>query len=390
MTRTFDPRAKDEQSYPYGADRAVARALPQYYLRGGRSRSVKKAILKFAEAYNPEVLGFLMHGLCALWGREDGLVLECIAKARRRFRNQKDVFGRPYTGWTGYAAVLPALHAIPPVSGGTERKLECIVVDMLDDTIAAFEEFERDRDYGGAYLAFHNAWCPHFFRILGSRAVGRPALRDHILAKISSHWEAAPPLLEGYMRWTLLWGMEAGRKDDLLATWKRLLPMVVKSKFAAGYYRDERVKKSILSLLLFADPQGAGGSPERLAMLEEFAGEASAWCEALAGDKDAIEIAATLLASAPPALLLAHGIGWLWTMLQPADPNDLSSGTIKLLSQALYNASTCERPAGGLPDLYDEYARIVDRLVSLNDPAAESLRDAGKNPYEGDRGPSRR
>ena len=390
MAGAFDPRAKDEQSYPYGADRAVARALPQYYLRGGRSRGARKAILKFAEAYNPEVFGFLMHGLCALWGREDGLVLECITKARRRFRNQKDMFGRPYTDWTGYAAVLSALHAIPPVSGGTERRLERIVDDMLDYTIAAFGEFERNLDYGGAYLAFHNAWCPHFFRILGSRAAGRPALRDHIRAKIASHWEAAPALLEGYMRWTLHWGMEAGRKDDLLAVWKKLLPMVIKSKFAAGYYRDEVVKKSILSLLLFADPQGAGGSPERLAMLEEFAGEASSWCEALAGDKDAIEIVAALLASAPPALLLAHGIGWIWTMLQPADLNDLSSVTIKLLSQALYNASTCERPAGGLPDLYDEYAWIVDRLVSLNDPAAESLRDTGKNPYEGVRGPSRR
>ena len=390
MAGAFDPRAKDEQSYPYGADRAVARALPQYYLRGGRRRGARKAILKFAEAYNPEVFGFLMHGLCALWGREDGLVLECITKARRRFRNQKDIFGRPYTDWTGYAAVLSALHAIPPVSGGTERRLERIVDDMLDYTIAAFGEFERNLDYGGAYLAFHNAWCPHFFRILGSRAAGRPALRDHIRAKIASHWEAAPALLEGYMRWTLHWGMEAGRKDDLLAVWKKLLPMVIKSKFAAGYYRDEVVKKSILSLLLFADPQGAGGSPERLAMLEEFAGEASSWCEALAGDKDAIEIVAALLASAPPALLLAHGIGWIWTMLQPADLNDLSSVTIKLLSQALYNASTCERPAGGLPDLYDEYAWIVDRLVSLNDPAAESLRDTGKNPYEGVRGPSRR
>ena len=166
--------------------------------------------------------------------------------------------------------------------------------------------------------------------------------------------------------------------------------MVVESKFAAGYYRDEGVKKSIFSLLLFADPQDAGSNPERLDMLEEFADEASSWCEALAGNKDAIEITATLLSSAPPALLLAHGIGWIWTLLQPADLNGLSSGTIRLLSQALYNASTCERPVGGLPDLYDEYARIVDCLVSLNDPAAESLRDRGKNPYEGARGPSQR
>ena len=389
LASAIGPRIGDEASYIYGADRAVARALPHYHLRGGRSRGAKKAIRKFADAYNAEVLGRLMRGLCVLWGREDGLVLECIAKARRRFRNQKDAFGRPYTDWSGCAAVLPALHGAPTVSGGTGRRLDRIVDDMLDDTIAAFEEFEKNCDYEGTYMAFHNAWCPHFFRILESRTAGRPALRDHILAKIASRWEAAPPLLEGYMRWILLWGMEAGRKDDLLAAWKQLLPMVIRSKFAAGYYRDEGTKKSIFSMLLFADPQGTGGSPERLGMLDEFMDETSSWCEALAGNNAAIEIIATLMASAPPPLLLAHGIGWIWTLLQPADRNGLSRGTIKLLSRALYNASTCERPVGGLSDLHDKYAWVVDCLVSLNDPAAESLRDGGKNPYECARGPRR-
>lgn len=388
MANAFDPRAEDEQSYPYGADRAVARALPQYHLRGGRG--AKRAIRKFADAYNPEVLGLLMRALCALWGHEDGLVLECIAKARRRFRRRKDALGRPYTDWTGYAAVLPALHGVPPVGGGTGRRLDRIVDDMLDDTIVAFKEFEESRDYGGAYLAFHNTWCPFFFRILDSHVADRPALRDGALEKISAHWEAAPPLLEAYMRWTLLWGMEEGRKGDLLAAWEKLLPTVLGSKFATGYYRDEAVKKSILSLLLFVDPSGVGASPERLGMLEGFADGASAWCEAFAGRKGAIEIAASILGSAPPALLLEHGIGWLWTLLQPADLSSLSGPTVKLLSQLLHDASTCERPSGGLPDLYDKYAWLVDRMVALNDPAAESLRDGGENPYEDARGPRRR
>lgn len=383
----FDPRAEDKQLHPYGADRAVARALPYYHLRGGRG--AKKAIRRFADAYNAEVLGNLMHGIRALWGHEDGLALECIEKARRRFCGQKDAFGRPYTDWAGYAAVLPALHGVPSVGGGTGRRLDRIVDGMLDDTIEAFKGFERSLDYGGMHLAFHNAWCPRFFRILDSYAAGRPKLCNAILAKIASHWEAAPPLLEAYMRWTLLSGAVAGRKDRLLATWKKILPMVAKSKFAAGY-RNEAVKKSILSLLLFVDPSGVGASPERLGMLGEFADGASAWCEAFAGRKDAIEIAASILDSASPTLLLEHGIGWLWTLLQPADLSGLSGHTVKLLSQLLHDASTCERPSGGLPDLRDKYAWLVDSMVALNDPAAESLRDGGENPYEDVRGPRRR
>ena len=390
MASAFDPQIRNEQTYQCGADRAVARSLPHCYLRGGRRRGAKKAILKFAGAYNPEVLGFLMRALCALWDREDKLALECVERVRRRCLNRKDPLGRLYTDWEGYAAALPALHDVPPLSGGAERRLGRIVDGMLDDTIAAFKKFEADRDYGGAYPTFHDDWCPSFFRALESYAAGRPEFRDDTLARIISQWEAAPRLLENYMRWTLLWGMEAGRREDLLAAWKKLLPAVIRPNFVTGHYRDRRVKKSILALLVFADPHGASNSAKRSSMLVGFEDEASSWCEALVGNKDAIEVIASLLVSAPSALLLAHGIGWIWTMLQPAVRNGLSSNTIRLLSQVLYKASTCERPACGLPNLYDKYAWLVDYLVALNDPVAESLKDAGKNPYEGARAPRRR
>lgn len=390
MANALDPRIGDGQLYPYGADRAVARALPYYCLRCGGSRGARKAVRRFAEARNAEVLGLLMRGLCVLWSREDGLVLECIAMAGRRFRRRKDALGRPYTDWEGYAAVLPALRRPPSLDSGTERRLGRIVDCMLDDTIAAFKEFEANHDYGGSSPSFLENWCPSFFRILESYAAGRPLFRDAALAKITTHWETAPRLLESYMRWTLAWGMEAGRKESLLAVWKKLLPVVIKSNFATGRYRSRRVKKSILGLLVFVDPYVASGGAERSEMLVGFEDEAYSWCKAFAGSGDAIEVIASLLVSAPPALLLAHGIAWLWQMLQPASRSALSGHTIRLLSQVLCNASACERPAGGLPDLYDKYEWLVGYLVTLNDPAAESLKDGGENPYEGARGPRRR
>ena len=381
LANMLDPLSEDESSYPYGANRAVARALPHCYLRDGGSRGTKKAIRKFADAYNAEVLGFLMGGLRALWSHDDGLVLECITKARRRSRNKKNWFGHPYTDWKLYAAVLPALHNIPLTGRGTEQRLDHMVDDMLDDTIAAFKGFEKNRDYGGAYLSFHNAWCPNFFKVLESYTAARPKSRDAVLAKIASHWEAAPPLLETFMRWTLYWGINEGRKKDLLSVWKHLLPAVINSKFATGYYRDDHVKKSILALLIFADPQITGGHPNRLDMLDRFTDETSSWCVALAGNKHAIEAIASLLDSASPTLLLVHGIGWLWQVLQSADGGTLSDATITMLSHLLHRATTCKRPDCALPDLHDNYAWLVDYLVTLNDPVAEALKDEGKNPY---------
>ena len=381
MANAIDPRSRDESSYPYGADRAIARALPRYYLRCGRNRSARKAINKFADAYNAEVLGYLMRGLRSLWGHDDRLVLECVAKVRRRSRGKRGYFGHPYTDWAGYAAALPALYDAPPANGGTERRLRGMVDDMLDDTIAAFRDFEDDRDYGGAYASFHNAWCPGFFRILESHIAGRPEIRDGILGKVVTHWESAPPLLESYMRWTTLWGMEAGRKEQLLHIWKKLLPAVINSKFATGYYRDERTKKSILALLIFADPPKAAGDEGRFEVVEGLAAEISSWCTALAGNRDTVEAVASLLADAPPALLLSRGIDWLWQVLQPADKSRLSGGTVRMLSHLLHRASACKRPDGALPDHRAKYAWLVDCLVALNDPVAESLKDEGKNPY---------
>lgn len=381
MADMIDPRNRDESSYPYGADRAIARALPRYYLRCGRSRSARKAINKFTGAYNPEVLGYLMHGLRSLWGHDDRLVLECIAKVRRRSRGKRDYFGHPYTDWTGYAAALPALHDALPVNGGTERRIRGMVDDMLDDTIAAFKDFEDDRDYGRTYASFHSAWCPGFFRILESHIAGRPELRDDILGKVVTHWELAPPLLESYMRWTIHWSMGAGRKEQLLHIWKKLLPSVIKSKFATRYYRDERTKKSILALLIFADAPKAADDEGRFEVVEGLAAEISLWCVAFAGRKDAVEAVASLLADAPPALLLLRGIGWLWQVLQQADASGLSGATVKMVSQLLYKASTRERPDGVLPDHRAKYAWLVDCLVTLNDPVAESIKDEGKNPY---------
>ena len=386
----LDPLGEDESSYPYGADRAIARALPHCYIRDGHRRGTKRAIRKFADAYNAEVLGFLMGGLRAVWSHDDGLVLECITKARRRSRNKKDWLGHPYTDWRLYAAVLPVLHNIPPTSRDAEQKLNRMVDDMLDDTIAAFKGFEKDRDYGGAYLSFHNAWCPYFFKVLESYTGARPKFRDDVLAKIASHWESAPPLLETFMRWTLYWGISEGRKKDLLPVWKCLLPAVINSKFATEYYSDDHVKKSIFALLIFADPQTAGGYQDRLDMLEGFTSETSLWCTALAGNKHAIEAITSLLSSASSTLLLVHGIGWLWQVLQHAGGGGLSGATVNMLSHLLHQATTCKRPDCALPDLHDKYAWLVDYLVTLNDPVAESLKDEGKNPYANASGRGRR
>ncbi len=381
MANTIDPRAGP--SYRYSAAQPVAHALPHCYLRGGRGRGARNAIRKFADARNDAVLESLMRGLCVLWGREDKLVLECIARARRRFPDKKDGDGRSHADWAGRTAVLPALRDVPPVDDGTERKLERIIDDMLDDTIAVFKELEESRAYGGAYPLFRNMWCPDFFRVLESHTESRPELRDSILDKIASQWEAAPQLLEYFMRHTVIWGMRAGRGAGLLAAWKHLLPRVIGPRLAAWHYRNNRVKKSILALLIFADLPKAAGDEGRFEVVEGLAAEISSWCAALAGNRDAVEAVASLLADAPPALLLSRGIGWLWQVLQQADTSGLSDATVKMVSHLLYRASTCERPDGALPDHRAKYAWIVDCLVALNDPVAESLKDEGKNPYSG-------
>ena len=381
MADIIDPRNKDESPYPYGADRAVALALPHCYLRGGRGRGTRKAIHKFADAYSAEVLESLMRGLRVLWGHEDKIVLECIAKARRRFRSKEDWLGHPYEDWTRYAALLSAVHGVPPANDDTEGKLRHIVDNMLDDTISAFKDFEGDPDYGASYLSFHKTWCPVFFRTLESYAAARPALRGGILAKIASNWEAAPPLLESFMRWTLLWGLVAGRRKNLLSIWKGLLPAVINSKSLAGYHND-RAKKSILALLIFADSQSTVKNEEKLEMVGEFTDEISSWCAAFAGNMDAVEAIASVLNDAPPQLLLSHGIGWLWQVLQTAEKNDIPDHTVKLLSDLLRKASTCKRPSGTHPSLHDKYAWLVDYLASL-DPDARPLNYEGKNPYAG-------
>ena len=385
---TIDPRI--ESRYPYGADQVVAFALPHCHLRGGRGRGTRNAIRKFADAHDIAVIEFLMRGLCALWAHEDKLVLECIAKARRRFCSARDRFGRPYTDWAGYAAVLPALHGVPVINSGAERRLERMLDGMLDDTIAEFTEFEGRRGYGGAHPAFRGTWCPGFFVALESCVAARPALRDAALDKIASSWVAAPPLLESFMRWTILGGMRAGRKKALLAAWKRLLPGVIGSGFAAGHCHNARVKKSILSLLIFDDTRNTINNEDRFEVVGEFTDEISTWCAALAGNNDAVDAVASLLDDAPDQLLLSHGIGWLWQILQPADMAGLSSGAVKMLSHLLHRASACGRQGGALPALADKYAWLVDRLVVLNDPVAESLRDEGKNPYADASGRGRR
>ena len=381
LAGAIDPRP--ESSHPYGPDQAVAYALPHCYLRGGRARAARNAIRKFADAHNDSVIESLMRGLHALWGREDKLVLKCIERVEGRSHSKRNRFGRPYTDWTGYAAVLPALYDIPPVSGGTERRLERMIYDMLEETIAEFKKFEQGRGYEGSYPSFRSAWCPGFFKVLESYIAGRPALRGGILTKIAAHWEAAPPFLEDFMQFTLIWGVRTGRTSSLLAVWRRLLPAVINSKFATGGYRDERVTKSILALLIFADSDKAVKSEERLELVNEFTDEVSSWCVAFAGHKDAIVAIASLLIDAPPLLLLLHGIGWLWQVLQGADRDALPGGAVKMLSHLLHAASTCERPSGALPDFASKYTRLVDWMVSLNDPVAESLKDEGANPYAG-------
>ena len=376
---TIDPRI--ESRYQYGPDQAVAYALPHCYLRGGRGRGARNAILKFADAHSHAVLESLMRGLCALWGREDKLVLECIARARRTFCKQRDKVGRQHVDWERYAASLAALHDVPPAGRSTERKLERMVCDMLDDTIGTFIEIERNRAYGGAYPLFRNAWCPGFFRALESYTAGRPALRDGILGRIVSHWEEAPQLLEYFMRCTSIWGLRAGRKADLLASWKYIMPRVIGPRLATWHYRNGRVKKSIIALLILADSPKAVRNEDRLEVVEGLAGEIPSWCAALAGNTDAIDAVASLLEDAPPALLLSHGIGWLWQVLQAADVHGLSGATVKMLSHLLHKASTCKRPDGGLPDLSAKYTWLVDCLVVVNDPVAESLKNEGKNPY---------
>ena len=388
MANAIDPRAGP--SYRYGAAQSVAYALPHCYLRGSRGRGARTAIRKFADARSNAVLESLMRGLCVLWGREDKLVLECIARARRRFHDKKDGDGRSHTDWAGRAAVLPALRDIPPVDDGTERKLARIIDEMLDDTIAVFKELEEDRAYGGAYPLFRNMWCPGFFRVLESHTASRPELRDSILDKIASQWEAAPQLLEYFMRYTVIWGMRAGRGAGLLAAWKHLLPRVIGPRLAAWHYRNNRVKKSIHALLIFADLPKVAGDEGRFEVVEGLAAEISSWCATLAGNRDAVEATASLLADAPPALLLSRGIGWLWQVLQQANTSGLSDATVKMLSHLLYKASTCERPDGALPDHRAKYAWLVDCLVALNDPVAESLKDEGKNPYADACGQGRR
>ena len=389
MANAIDPLIRDESSYLYGADRAVAYALPYHYLRCNRSRTAKRAILKFADAYNPEVLGLLMEGLCALWDHDDGFVFECIAGARRRFRSKKGWSDRPYTDWTGYAALLPALRRTPPAGGAaTEGRLKRVLDDMLDDTIAAFKDLENGRGYGAAHESF-TTWCSEFFKTLGSYTAARPELRGGILEKILSHWEAAPPLLASFMQWTLFWGEAEGRDKDLLATWKRLLPAVITSNLLTGY-RNGGTRRSIVALLIFADPPSGSQGAKGLDILDEFAPEIFSWCKALAGNRDAVEAIVSLLGSAPPALLLEHGIGWLWQVLRPADRGDISDSTAALLPQLLYRASTYKYTGGGFPDHSAKYEWLVDYVVTFNDPIAESLKDEGKNPYENASGRGRR
>ena len=381
MANMIDPRNKDESPYPYGADRAVAHALPHCYLRGGRGRGIRKAIHRFADAYSAEVLESLMSGLRTLWGHEDKIVLECIAKARRRFRSKEDWLGHPYADWTRYAALLSAVHDVPPTNGGTEGKLKRIVDNMLDDTISAFKDSESEPDYGASYLSFHKTWCPAFFRTLESYVAARPSLRSGILAKIASNWEAAPPLLESFMRWTLFWGLDAGRGKDLLTMWKCLLPAVINSKSLAGY-RDSRTKKSILSLLIFVDSRGAVKNAERFEVVGKFTDEVSSWCVAFAGNIDTIEAIALLLDDAPAELLLSHGIDWLWQVLQTAEKSDIPDHTVRLLLDLLHRASTSKRPSGALPDLYVKYAWLVAYLTPPGQDAGP-LNGEGKNPYAG-------
>ena len=383
VPNAIDTRDKDVRSQLHCTDRATARALPHYYLQGNGGRSAKNAIRRLAGAHDAGVVDCLMHGLRALWNHEDELVLECVAKARLRSRGKKGKAGRSRTDWEGYAAALPALHNVPPASGGTEGRLKRVVDDMLDDTIATFGEIERGRNHRMASVPFYNIWCPYFFKVLESYIAGRPAHRDDILAKILSNWEAAPHLLAEFMRWTLFWGKEEGRRDDLLATWKRLVPEVIESKLLAGRCNDNGTRRLIIALLVFVDSTYAANSAKAVDVVGGFTGEISSWCKAFAGDKHAIEAIAPLLDSAPPALLLSHGIGWLWQVLQPAARSDISGSAVAMLSHILHKASACGRPGGASPNLSGKYAWLVDYLVTFNDPVAESLRDEGANPYVG-------
>lgn len=382
MAGAIDPTIREESPYPYGADRYVARALPYCYLRCGRGRGAKDAILKFADAHNPVVLACLMRGLCILWGREDKLALECIARAKQRFHGKMGQFGRPYTDWEGYAALPSAMRGAPATGGGAGSALGRVVDDMLGETIATFKKLENDRDSDGAYGSFRTTWCSEFFGALGSYTAARPALRDGILERILSHWVEAPPLLESFMRHTLFWGVVEHRGEALLATWKRLLPAVIKSKLLTGY-RDEDARKSIMALLIFADPPTGSHCAKELDILDGFAAEISSWCAALAGRRDAADAIMSLLGSAPPALLLEHGIGWLWQVLRPAGRGAVTARTAGLLSQLLRRASTHDYKGDGLPNHSAKYEWLVDCVIPFNDPVAESLRGEGKNPYSG-------
>lgn len=383
VANAIGARDNGKRSRLRATDCATARALPHYYLQGNGGRGAKNAIRGLAGAHDAWVVACLMHGLRALWNREDELVLECVAQARRRSRGKKDKAGRPRTDWEGYAAALPALHDVPPASGGTEERLRHMVDDMLDDTIATFREIESGCSYGMSSVPFHNIWCPYFFKVLESYIAGRPAHRDGILAKILASWETAPPLLAEFMRWTLFWGKEEGRRDDLLVTWKRLVPEVIGSRLLTGRCSDEGTRRSIITLLVFVDSAYVANSAKAIDVVGGFTGEISSWCKAFAGDKHAIEAIAPLLDSAQPALLLSHGIGWLWQVLQPAERSDISGPAVVMLSHLLHKASACGRPGGPSPDLVGKYAWLVDYLVTFNDPVAESLRDEGKNPHVG-------
>ena len=360
--RRPEPHSKydDEISrYPFGYRRSAARALPIFLGKYPKDKEIREVIFRISQHKNDEVRAYLYHAMKSLWTIDQETIWKCIHNTiknsrkriiygtfrylkqqasmdvkRWRYQNMlrlvtylikmplflisNNISQKPigrYTHNDIYISYLESiLYSIPIDSQIVSIPSSIKVIDLLSElivfTVNTCVQFEKEDSHYNEWSG--TSWNGVIFPIIANTLLALPVRpASTLLTPIISNWEKSPVIMEELLRNLSLVGTQTQYENRLVELWLYLGDYVLSSGQCKplGYHLSSELK-SILSLLIFADPVIKWKVQEwaSLSKLTDFVGR---WCTTVGYHPDCFPSLVRLLRTIGFSLIPEFGINWL-------------------------------------------------------------------------------
>lgn len=407
----------DERSmFEMGYRRSAARSLPILLSKQPQDPNVRQAVLKLSFHRSDEVRAHLFNALRMLWRVDASFVRKCIRSTEKRARakaiyrkyqylnkrsgvvvawrrypklkklqaklkRRQDIlsarfFPKPIRNCL-YNEIAPdvyqsVLYSLPAdaeiTSWASEIHLE-FLSDLLYFTINNYIHFEqKDKAYNEWS---HFDWNDLYFRVLANAVLRLPPnLAQKLLDPIVDRWQAAPSMLEDFLRKLSVTGSQAELEDRQLEIWLPIGNQVLSSEYCKSLrWSLNREIENILGLLIFSDPTGIISwkvdTWKPLWKMTEFIDR---WVDTVGHHPDCFPSLVRLLKKIGFELVPEHGINWLSRCLQKAKDRKKffeRSHSASLLAELLHDAWLKQQP------FIEQNPTSLANLVHLVDILAE-------------------